>query len=448
MRRERAVLAVRHARARQRQRDVARERDPAAHPRRDTTEARCCRPGDEVQQLVADEVRAAVPRPRQRQDPLDQPWPRQHLVRRRQAADDLQPGAERLRVAAHGQRQRRADHLGPRDGHGRLAPLAVRRHRGQPAAVARDATSGRSGRAPPRCARVQASSSPSPIRSRTTSRRSATCMSPTAMPRPRVGFVHAQASPTLSTPRVRGAAGAEPVDHAAHRQHAGERLALEPVRVARQRADDRAERARVAQPLERPVGGRGVQRHRPGVAVAGDRQHREAPEVGEPRRARHGHGAAEVARVVREPRADGRRRRPAPARAAASSCGSREPRPIASTTRSAASSAPASVRTPVTRAEPLTPVVRRPPMPSLRRTVRPGSASAIRASACSSTGRRTCSVRKRSSPGRRPPAGIAGRHEVERIADRGAGVQAGRHDVGQLARRGRSGRAAAARAAA
>jgi hypothetical protein len=33
VRRERAVLAMRHARARQGERDVARERDPAAHPR-------------------------------------------------------------------------------------------------------------------------------------------------------------------------------------------------------------------------------------------------------------------------------------------------------------------------------------------------------------------------------------------------------------------------------
>ena len=59
MRRERAVLAVRHARARQRQRDVARERDPAAHPRGDTTEAGgpAGSGGDQVQQGAALELR-------------------------------------------------------------------------------------------------------------------------------------------------------------------------------------------------------------------------------------------------------------------------------------------------------------------------------------------------------------------------------------------------------
>ena len=228
------------------------------------------------------------------------------------------------------------------------------------------------------------------------------------MPRPRVGFVQAQASPTLSTPGVRGAAAADPVDHAAHRQHAGERLALEPVRVARQRADDRGERVGVAQPLERPVGGRGVERHRPGVAVPGEREHREAPEVGEPRGARRRHGAAEVARVVGEPRADGlvgvrlepgRGEQSRQPRAAAHRVDDQVGRELGAAVRAHAD-------------HPCGPVGALPvssrATPARRRTVSPGSASAIRASACSSTGRRTCSVRKRSSPGRGARSVIVG----------------------------------------
>ena len=141
---------------------------------------------------------------------------------------------------------------------------------------------------------------------------------------------------------------------AAHAVDAGHRLAVEPVGVQRARADRCRPPALVAEALQRPVA-RGDERgDRPRVAIAGEREQREGAERREERRARlRPRVAAEEARVVDEAavgdlfghglRAGGRE----PLREF-------EPRPVASTTRSARSSSPASVRTPLTCGRPST----------------------------------------------------------------------------------------------
>ena len=94
-----------------------------------------------------------------------------------------------------------------------------------------------------------------------------------------------------------------PVEHAAHRQDPGHRLALEPVRVQRARAHDGGPRGLVAEPLQRRVGRRAVERHRPGARVGGQRQDRVRLERGVQRAARRRRAAvrrAEEARVVDE----------------------------------------------------------------------------------------------------------------------------------------------------
>ena len=67
------------------------------------------------------------------------PGPREHLLGLREAADDLQPAAERVRVARHRCEQRRAQHRAPSVGGSGARPRTVRLHLGQPDAVGRDA---------------------------------------------------------------------------------------------------------------------------------------------------------------------------------------------------------------------------------------------------------------------------------------------------------------------
>jgi hypothetical protein len=82
-------------------------------------------------------------------------------------------------------------------------------------------------------------------------------MIPRLTSRPPDGFVQAQASPTAANPgRDRGAVDHEPVvaiRDARHRQHAGDRLAVQPVRLQWARSDYAGEAVAVAERLERRV---------------------------------------------------------------------------------------------------------------------------------------------------------------------------------------------------
>jgi hypothetical protein len=75
---------------------------------------------------------------RQLEHAIRHSWPREHVLRQSEAADDLYPGAEQVRVAAHRTRQRGAEDAG---GIGRRlgnAAGADRLHLGEPRAVAGD----------------------------------------------------------------------------------------------------------------------------------------------------------------------------------------------------------------------------------------------------------------------------------------------------------------------
>ena len=91
--------------------------------------------------------------------------------------------------------------------------------------------------------------------------------------------------------------------------------------------------------------------------------------------------------------------------AAASQAGRAERRPLASITRSAGSSSPASVRTPVTWMAPgaAAAPVSSPATATPRRTVTPGVSSAAAATDRSTMALRPVITSKRSSPSRQPP---------------------------------------------
>ena len=217
MRRERAVLAVRHARARQRQRDVARERDPAAHPRRDTTEAAAPAGsgGDQVQQRAALELRR-----RRRSRPAPSTRSASPGRASTSCAGARQPMISSPARNASASRPMASGSAAPTASAGVRGDAAARAPRGAPPsrrAAPRSLATRRVvevAELRARCARARRPRARSPSRSRTTSRSSATCISPTAMPRPerrvraRPGVADARHA---RRPRRRRA---EPVDHA------------------------------------------------------------------------------------------------------------------------------------------------------------------------------------------------------------------------------------------
>ena len=172
------------------------------------------------------------------------------------------------------------------------------------------------------------------------------------MPRPSDGFVHAHASATASDAgRDRAARRREPavaVDDAADREDARDRLAVEPVRVrghARTSAVQRSA-SRSAFSGRSPAARR---RHRPRPLSPGSVRSENDPNgvSGAARYPGSRRRRAEEARVVDEAGVLGLLGYGRGARVREQR-GQPERRPIASTTRSATSSSPAAVRTPVT----------------------------------------------------------------------------------------------------